>query len=63
MGYGHFRLRPGGSRAEMKPKAIAKEWDSESRVRENRMHGLMRGGNQTVIGLRASQPVDPCLLY
>src|SRR5690349_19917732 len=22
----------------------AEEWDSESRVRENRMHGLMRGG-------------------
>ena len=29
---------------------------SESRVRENRMHGLMRGGKQTVIGPQAFQP-------
>jgi len=27
----------------MKAKGQAKEWNSESRVRENRLHGLMRG--------------------
>jgi hypothetical protein len=48
---------------EMKPKAPAKEWDSESRVRENRLHGLLRGGFQTVIGLCAFQPVASRLLY
>ena len=47
----------------MKPKAPAKEKDSESRVRENRLHGLMRGGIQPVIGVRAFQSVEPRLLY
>ena len=37
--------------------------NSESRMRENRPSGLMRGGKQTVIGLRASQSVASCLLY
>ena len=32
----------------------AQEWDSESRMRENRLSGLMRDGKQTVIGPRAS---------
>ena len=27
----------------MKAKGPTKEWNSESRVRENRLHGLMRG--------------------
>ena len=27
----------------MKAKGQTKEWNSESRVRENRLHGLMRG--------------------
>ena len=27
----------------MKAKGQAHEWNSESRVRENRLHGLMRG--------------------
>ena len=35
---------------------------SESRMRENRLSGLMRGGKQTVIGL-ASQSVASRLLY
>jgi hypothetical protein len=39
------------------------ERHSESRVRENRMHGLMRGGSPTVIGLRAFQSVASRLLY
>ena len=47
----------------MKPKAPAKERDSESRVRENRMHGLMRGGIQTVIGGCTFQSVESRLLY
>jgi len=38
-------------------------WNSESRMRENRLSGLMRGGKQTVIGPRASQSVASCLLY
>jgi len=37
--------------------------NSESRMRENRLSGLMRGGKQTVIGLSASQSVASCLLY
>jgi hypothetical protein len=37
--------------------------NSESRMRENRLSGLMRGGKQTVIGPRASQSVASCLLY
>ena len=37
--------------------------NSESRMRENRPSGLMRGGEMTVIGLRASQPVSSRLLY
>src|SRR4051812_639970 len=40
-----------------------RERNSESRMRENRPSGLMRGGEQTVIGLVASQSVAPCLLY
>ena len=36
--------------------------NSESRMRENRPSGLMRGGKQTVIGF-ASQPVASRLLY
>jgi len=32
-------------------------------MRENRPSGLMRGGKQTVIGLRASQSVVSRLLY
>jgi hypothetical protein len=67
----------------MKPKAPAKEKDSESRVREpeqsedrlpqaarrvsaanqNRLHGLMRGGIQPVIGVRTFQSVESRLLY
>ena len=37
--------------------------NSESRMRENRPSGLMRGGKQTVIGPRASQSVASRLLY
>ena len=37
--------------------------NSESRVRENRMHGLMRGKGVTVISLLASQSVLSSLLY
>ena len=33
------------------------QWNSESRMRENRPPGLMRDGKQTVIGLGASQSV------
>jgi len=36
---------------------------SESRMRENRTSGLMRGGSQTVIGRMLFQPVGSCLLY
>ena len=39
------------------------ERNSESRMRENRSSGLMRGGKQTVIGPRASQSVASRLLY
>ena len=39
-----------------------RNWNSESRMRENRPSGLMRGGKQTVIGF-ASQPVASRLLY
>jgi hypothetical protein len=35
--------------AELKPSAF-RTWNSESRMRENRLSGLMRGGEQTVIG-------------
>lgn len=44
-------------------KGQTNEWDPESRVRENRMHGLMRGGEQTVISRTASQSVASRLLY
>ena len=37
--------------------------NSESRMRENRSSGLMRGGKQTVIGPRASQAIASRLLY
>ena len=37
-------------------------WNSESRMRENRPSGLMRGGKQTVTGI-ASQSVASRLLY
>jgi hypothetical protein len=37
--------------------------NSESRMRENRLSGLMRGGKQIVIGLRASQSIASRLLY
>jgi len=37
--------------------------NSESRMREKRLSGLMRGGKQTVIGPRASQSVASRLLY
>lgn len=40
-----------------------RKWNSESRMRENRLSGLMRGGKQTVIGRTASHPVASCLLY
>src|SRR5260221_13784869 len=36
---------------------------SESRMRENRPSGLMRGGKQTVIGLRAFHSAASRLLY
>ena len=39
------------------------ERHSESRVRENRTHGLMRGGKPTVISLCAFQSVVSRLLY
>src|SRR5260221_588531 len=39
------------------------ERNSESRMRENRPSGLMRGGKQTVIGLRVFQSTAPRLLY
>lgn len=39
------------------------KWNSESRMRENRPSGLMRGGSQTVIGCKPSHPVGSCLLY
>jgi hypothetical protein len=39
-----------------------RKWNSESRMRENRPSGLMRGGKQTVIGI-ASHSVASCLLY
>ncbi len=38
------------------------DWNSESRMRENRPSGLMRGGKTTVIG-SASQSVSSRLLY
>ena len=41
----------------------AQEWDSESRMRENRLSGLMRGGKQTVVSPRASQSVASRPLY
>jgi hypothetical protein len=40
-----------------------REWNSESWMRENRPSGLIRVGEQTVIGPRAFQPVDSRLLY
>jgi hypothetical protein len=60
---GPCRHKRRGRKAEMNPKAPAKERDSESRVRENRLHGLMRGGIQTVIGARAFQSIESRLLY
>ncbi len=39
------------------------KWNSESRMRENRMSGLMRGGTQAVIGRIPSQSAGSCLLY
>ena len=39
------------------------ERNSESRMRENRPSGLMRGGKQTVIGQSASQSIASRLLY
>ena len=60
---GACRSKRHGPKADVKPKAPAKERDSESRVRENRLHGLMRGGIQTVIGARAFQSVESRLLY
>ncbi len=43
--------------------AALRQRNSESRMRENRLSGLMRGGKQTVIGQRASQSVASRLLY
>jgi hypothetical protein len=60
---GPCRAKRHGTNLETMPKAYANEWDSESRVRENRLHGLMRGGSQTVIGNSASQSVASRLLY
>ena len=40
-----------------------RKWNSESRMRENRPSGLMRGGEQTVIGPRVSQSVASRPLY
>ncbi|MCA1607656.1 MAG: hypothetical protein LC775_19805, partial [Acidobacteria bacterium] len=45
---------------KLAPKAMRTKWDSE---RENRTHGLMRGGEQTVISHLASQSVASRLLY
>ena len=42
---------------------VSDEWNPESRMRENRLSGLMRGGKQTVIGPSASQSVASRLLY
>jgi hypothetical protein len=39
------------------------KWNSESRMRKNRLSGLMRGGSQTVIGHNPFQSVGSCLLY
>ena len=39
-----------------------RKWNSESRMRENRPSGLMRGGKQKVIGTQASHSVASCLL-
>ena len=45
------------------PQSALREWNSESRMRENRLSGLMRGGEQTVIGfslsIRRSLPTLP----
>jgi hypothetical protein len=62
---GYQRQKSPGSSTQAsagRRKPIGKR-HSESRVRENRLHGLMRGGKQTVIGPRASQPVASRLLY
>ena len=41
------------------PMLLNDEDPSESRVRENRLHGLMRGGSETVIGLVPFNPSTP----
>ena len=44
------------------PMFLNDEDPSESRVRENRLHGLMRGGSETVIGFGLSiRPLLPTL--
>jgi hypothetical protein len=44
-------------------RQLSSQWNSESRMRENRLSGLMRGGKQTVIGPRVFQSVASRLLY
>jgi hypothetical protein len=44
-------------------RKLSDKWNPESRMRENRLSGLMRGGKQTVNGPRASQSVASRLLY
>ena len=44
-------------------KIATEKWNSESRMRENRLSGLMRGGSLAVIGCKSSHSVGSCLLY
>jgi len=39
-----------------------RQWNPESRMRENRLSGLMTGGKQTVIGPWPLTPLASCLL-
>ncbi len=48
----------------MNAKGPTHEWNSESRVRENRLHGLMRGvGAERGSELYASPAIGSRLLY
>ena len=38
---------------------VKRKWNSESRMRENRLSGLMRGGSEPVIGLVPFNPSTP----
>jgi hypothetical protein len=42
----------------MKAKGQADEWNSESRVRENRLHGLMRGRRCTASNPEENSAMD-----